>query len=85
MFLISVVSSFKEPIPGWSDTIQGSTALVATSWKGLNRVILGKLNNVVDFIPVDYVSNLLVVAAAKCHRYLGVVDDHHEWMAHDRD
>ncbi|XP_026732737.1 putative fatty acyl-CoA reductase CG5065 [Trichoplusia ni] len=68
-----VVSSFKEPIPGWSDTIQGSTALVATSWKGLNRVVLGKQNNVVDFIPVDYVSNLLVVAAAKCHSSRDVI------------
>ncbi|CAH0581580.1 unnamed protein product [Chrysodeixis includens] len=62
-----VVSSSKEPIPGWSDTMQGSSALIASSWKGLNRVVLGHRHNVLDFIPVDYVSNLLIAAAANCH------------------
>ncbi|CAG4999501.1 unnamed protein product [Parnassius apollo] len=65
----SIVSaSLYEPMPGWLDNWFGATALIATVAKGLNRILLSRRTNVLDLIPVDYVSNLTVVAAAKCKR-----------------
>ncbi|CAH0714671.1 unnamed protein product, partial [Brenthis ino] len=62
----SVITSSKvEPIVGWIDSWLGASSLTNAIAKGLNRVILGHPNNCVDLIPVDYVSNLIVVAAAK--------------------
>ncbi|XP_026732884.1 putative fatty acyl-CoA reductase CG5065 [Trichoplusia ni] len=60
-----VISSSKEPVPGWVDSFQGATALITAVLKGVNRVIYGNKNNVLDLIPVDYVSNLSIVAAAR--------------------
>ncbi|CAG4999525.1 unnamed protein product [Parnassius apollo] len=65
----SIVSaSFREPLTGWLDNWFGATALLATIAKGLNRIILSKSTNLLDLIPVDFVSNLIVAAAAKCKR-----------------
>ncbi|XP_026489495.2 putative fatty acyl-CoA reductase CG5065 [Vanessa tameamea] len=65
----SVVSSSKtEPLVGWIDNWFGASALITTISKGLNRVILAHPSNCLDLIPVDYVSNLIIVAATKCKR-----------------
>ncbi|CAK1600637.1 unnamed protein product [Parnassius mnemosyne] len=65
----SVVSaSIHEPLTGWLDNWFGATALLATIAKGLTRILLSRSTNVLDLIPVDYVSNLIVAAAAKCKR-----------------
>ncbi|CAH0714670.1 unnamed protein product, partial [Brenthis ino] len=61
-----VSSSKKEPIVGWKDNWFGASALITTIMKGLNRVLISNPNNALDLIPVDYVSNLIIVAAAKC-------------------
>ncbi|CAH0581582.1 unnamed protein product [Chrysodeixis includens] len=60
-----VTSSAREPAPGWADSFQGATALITACWKRVNRVIYGNGDNIIDLIPVDYVSNLSIVAAAK--------------------
>nr|AGD98718.1 fatty-acyl-CoA reductase [Bicyclus anynana] len=63
----SIVSSSKrEPMVGWIDNWFGASALITTIMKGLNRVLLSSRDNSLDLIPVDYVSNLIIVAAAKC-------------------
>ncbi|CAK1600636.1 unnamed protein product [Parnassius mnemosyne] len=65
----SIVSaSMREPLTGWLDNWFGATALIATIAKGLVRIVLSKNTNILDLIPVDYVSNLTVAAAAKCKR-----------------
>ncbi|CAG4999510.1 unnamed protein product [Parnassius apollo] len=65
----SIVSaSMHEPLTGWVDNWFGATALIATIAMGLVRVVLTKSTNTLDLIPVDYVSNLIVAAAAKCKR-----------------
>ncbi|XP_045768140.1 putative fatty acyl-CoA reductase CG5065 [Maniola jurtina] len=61
-----VTSSKKEPMPGWIDNWFGASALITTIMKGLNRVLLAERDNCLDLIPVDYVSNLIIVAAARC-------------------
>ncbi|CAH2227001.1 jg24025 [Pararge aegeria aegeria] len=61
-----VSSSKKEPMVGWIDNWFGGSALITTIMKGLNRVLLTTPDNSLDLIPVDYVSNLIIVAAARC-------------------
>ncbi|XP_050668735.1 putative fatty acyl-CoA reductase CG5065 isoform X2 [Leptidea sinapis] len=62
----SIVSASIEEIPGWVDNWNGASALMAALAKGLNRSILGHSSIVLDLIPVDYVTNLLIVAGARC-------------------
>ncbi|XP_041986255.1 putative fatty acyl-CoA reductase CG5065 [Aricia agestis] len=61
-----VSPSESEPLVGWVDNWFGGTALMTSIAKGLIRVILGQPHYNIDFIPVDYVSNLTIVSAAKC-------------------
>ncbi|XP_045534627.1 putative fatty acyl-CoA reductase CG5065 [Papilio machaon] len=70
----SIVSaSINDPLMGWVDNWFGATALMATIAKGVNRILISKSSNVVDLIPVDYVSNLTVVAGAKCNKSKEVI------------
>lgn len=69
-FFFIVTSSKVEPVVGWIDNWFGASALLTTISKGLNRVILSDSENSLDLIPVDYVSNLTIVAAARCEWYM---------------
>ncbi|XP_072938546.1 putative fatty acyl-CoA reductase CG5065 [Epargyreus clarus] len=63
----SIVSpALKEPLSGWVDSWVAGTALFADVARGLTRVAYGNKNVVMDMIPVDYVCNLTIAAAAKC-------------------
>ncbi|KAJ0175831.1 hypothetical protein K1T71_008990 [Dendrolimus kikuchii] len=65
----SIVTPIKDgPIPGWLDNWGGITGVLDNMAKGWNRVTLGKGHYVPDMVPVDYVSNLIIVAAAKFDR-----------------
>ena len=55
-----------EPLPGWIDNWFGATALIAASGKGFNRVLHTSPDNALDLIPVDYVTNAIIVAASRC-------------------
>ncbi|XP_023955148.1 putative fatty acyl-CoA reductase CG5065 [Bicyclus anynana] len=61
-----VSSSKKEPVTGWIDSWYGATFLATVTMKGFNRVFVSSYEYNLDFIPVDYVSNLIIVAAARC-------------------
>ncbi|CAB3238737.1 unnamed protein product [Arctia plantaginis] len=62
----SIVAAIKnDPIKGWLENWYGATGMMASTSKGLNRVFYGKSSNNVDFIPVDYVANLVIAAGAK--------------------
>ncbi|XP_022814698.1 putative fatty acyl-CoA reductase CG5065 [Spodoptera litura] len=66
----SIISaSLKEPLPGWLDTWNGATGLITASYNGANRVLLGEGSNILDLIPVDFVANLAIVAAARCSSF----------------
>ncbi|XP_045447489.1 putative fatty acyl-CoA reductase CG5065 [Melitaea cinxia] len=66
----SIVSSIKtEPVVGWIDNWFGATGHIATVFLGSSRVILTQHENNLDLIPVDYVSNLIIVAASKLKRF----------------
>ncbi|XP_046616988.1 fatty acyl-CoA reductase 1-like [Neodiprion virginianus] len=58
-----VLASWKEPVPGWTDSYNGPNFAVIGTGKGLVNSIYGKKELVADLIPVDVCVNLLVAAA----------------------
>ncbi|KOB72633.1 Fatty acid reductase [Operophtera brumata] len=64
-----IPTAIVRPSIGWVDNWYGATALLLAIGKGYCKTIIGDRNNVLDVIPVDYVSNAILVAAAKCQRY----------------
>ncbi|XP_037298319.1 putative fatty acyl-CoA reductase CG5065 [Manduca sexta] len=62
-----VTPSIKEPFPGWLDNWYGATSSLTVIAKGICRGVVGNRRNILDLIPVDYVSNLTLISAAKCN------------------
>ncbi|CAH2108622.1 unnamed protein product [Euphydryas editha] len=60
-----VTSSYAEPVAGWVDNWFGATGLITTIITGLTCVLHTDPKNILDLIPVDYVSNTIIVAASK--------------------
>jgi len=63
-----VVSTWKEPVPGWVDNLNGPTGLFLIAGIGVMRtaVILEEMK--VDSVPVDTCANLTLVAAWETHK-----------------
>jgi len=55
--------SYKYPVPGWVDSYIGAAGLVAAVSLGVLHSMYGSGSNIVDFIPVDYVANTILVSA----------------------
>lgn len=58
-----VTASFREPVPGWVDGLNGPSTFIIMTGKGLLRTMLVYDGTVVDWMPVDLVANLLLSAA----------------------
>lgn len=64
-----VLSSFREPVAGWVDNLNGPTGIIVAAGKGVFRTMLCHEDKVADLVPVDIVINLMICAAwktAKC-------------------
>jgi hypothetical protein len=59
-----ISGAIREPIPGWTDTLSAAGALSSIGATGLLKYVHGDVNNVTDIIPVDYVSNTILVTTA---------------------
>ncbi|KAM7352868.1 putative fatty acyl-CoA reductase CG5065 isoform 2-T3 [Cochliomyia hominivorax] len=60
-----VTSAHKEPFPGWADNINGGQSGCVGSGIGIFPAFYGNGNMYVDFVPIDMVTNLTIVAAYK--------------------
>ncbi|PSN49948.1 hypothetical protein C0J52_18202, partial [Blattella germanica] len=60
---IKLSKTWREPIPGWVDNINGPTGLIAGVGKGLLRTMMCNRNFVADLIPVDVAINLMISVA----------------------
>ncbi|XP_075974080.1 putative fatty acyl-CoA reductase CG5065 [Anticarsia gemmatalis] len=61
-----VTSTANEPMKGWTCSWNGATRLMYNIGKGYTPIIFGSPKTTAgDMIPVDYVSNLTIVAATK--------------------
>lgn len=58
-----VTASWREPLQGWVDNINGPTGLILASGKGILRTMLFKSKACADLIPVDTVINLMISVA----------------------
>lgn len=58
-----VSSSWKEPLPGWNDSLNGANGLIAAAMKGILRTMLVHGEKIADLIPVDIVVNLMLTVA----------------------
>lgn len=59
-----VTATWREPMPGWIDNVNGATGLIALGAKGLLRAMCGDIRRArADLVPVDVVANTLIVAA----------------------
>ncbi|CAH1646453.1 unnamed protein product [Spodoptera littoralis] len=62
----SAVTSMKDgPVKGWLDNWFGASGILFYVNEGAIRVMHGKGNNIIDFTPVDYVSNLSIISAMR--------------------
>ncbi|KAG7295462.1 hypothetical protein JYU34_021651 [Plutella xylostella] len=57
-----VVPIYKEPLPGWTDNINGPIGLMIGAGKGVIRTMYGDDTGHADFIPADCVVNALMLA-----------------------
>ncbi|XP_063836655.1 fatty acyl-CoA reductase wat-like [Ostrinia nubilalis] len=58
-----VVSTYEEPVRGWTDSVYGPTGLVVGTGTGVLRTMYMDLNKVADMVPVDLTVNAILASA----------------------
>lgn len=58
-----MLSTYKEPVPGWTDNLYGPTGLCAAAARGLVHVIYGSACKKANLVPADYCVNAIISAA----------------------
>jgi fatty acyl-CoA reductase len=61
--VISVIPAWKEPIPGWTDNINGPMGILIGAGKGVIRTMYCKEEEYADYLPVDIAVNGVLLAA----------------------
>ncbi|KAF7274014.1 hypothetical protein GWI33_013304 [Rhynchophorus ferrugineus] len=64
-----VIPIWKEPLPGWTDNINGPTGLLIGAGKGVIRTMYCKKNSYADYLPVDIFVNAAVLSVYDCIVY----------------
>ncbi|CAG9767775.1 unnamed protein product [Ceutorhynchus assimilis] len=57
-----VIPIYKEPIPGWTDNINGPTGLLIGAGKGVLRTMYCKQESYADYLPVDIAVNASMIS-----------------------
>lgn len=60
-----VISSMKEPFPGWIDNFNGPVGMLVGSGLGITRTMYCNPDNIADFTPVDICIKAMIIAAWK--------------------
>ncbi|XP_012344100.1 putative fatty acyl-CoA reductase CG5065 isoform X1 [Apis florea] len=58
-----VIPIWKEPLPGWTDNINGPTGLLIGAGKGVIRTMYCNDSGYADYLPVDIAVNAILVAS----------------------
>ncbi|XP_011860548.1 PREDICTED: putative fatty acyl-CoA reductase CG5065 [Vollenhovia emeryi] len=56
-----VIPIWKEPLPGWTDNINGPTGLLIGAGKGVLRTMYCNENSYADYLPVDIAVNAILL------------------------
>ncbi|KAG8232899.1 hypothetical protein J437_LFUL012813 [Ladona fulva] len=57
-----VIPVWKEPLPGWTDNLNGPMGLLIGAGKGVIRTMYCDSKGYADFVPVDVVANIILTA-----------------------
>ena len=63
IFHITVMSTYKEPMPGWTDNLYGPSGLCTWTARGLVRCIYGNSKCKANMVPADYCVNAMIASA----------------------
>lgn len=69
-----VISALNEPMLGWTETISAMGGLLFAGMLGLIHYLYVDQKQILDIVPVDYVSNAIIATAAYCSKF-GVSGD----------
>ncbi|XP_068623501.1 fatty acyl-CoA reductase 1-like [Battus philenor] len=58
-----VIPIWREPLPGWTDNLNGPTGLLIGAGKGVIRSMYCRSNSYADYLPVDVFINGIMMAA----------------------
>lgn len=58
-----VLSTYREPVPGWTDNINGPSSICTWSAKGIVHCIFGDAHKNAHLVPADYCINAIIAAA----------------------
>lgn len=58
-----MISTYQEPLPGWTDNLNGPAGLCTWTVKGMIHTIWGNAAKRANLVPVDYCVNAIIVAA----------------------
>lgn len=64
-FCLSVTPSFKEPVPGWVDSLNGPVGVIVAGGKGVIRSMLCSADYEAEVVPVDIAINALILISWK--------------------
>ena len=59
-----IIGAVAEPLPGWTDTFSAAGGLTLAGGIGIVNFVNGNGENISDLVPVDYVSNCIIVSTA---------------------
>lgn len=59
-----VISAFSDPMCGWTETISAMGGILFATMLGLINFVHTEHNHILDIVPVDFVSNLIICATA---------------------
>ncbi|XP_060808997.1 putative fatty acyl-CoA reductase CG5065 [Amyelois transitella] len=62
-----VIPIWQEPLPGWTDNINGPTGLLIGAGKGVIRTMYCKSNSYADYLPVDvFINGIMILVWHYC-------------------
>jgi hypothetical protein len=59
-----IISSYEEPVPGWTDTLAAGGGITFACTSGLMHYVYSQPSSKIDFIPVDYTVNTILCCSA---------------------
>lgn len=63
-----VLSTYKEPVAGWTDNLYGPSGICSGCVRGVVHVIFGNGNKKANLVPADYCVNAMISAAWDINR-----------------
>ena len=63
-----VLSTYKEPVPGWTDNLYGPSGLCVGTARGFVHAIYGNSRKKANLVPADYCVNAMIASAWDINR-----------------